>query len=127
MAIDYTKALSQLRLLISDVNELAYTITDDHVGGYLTMHGLTSTTVVTPADLPALKRAAADALDAIATSEALVSKVIRTQDLQTDGPKTAAALRAHAQALRAQATEAEADDDGGTFEVAEFTPWPTVL
>ena len=40
--------------------------------------------------------AAADALEVIAVSEVLVSKKIRTQDLQTDGPAVAAELRAQA-------------------------------
>ncbi len=44
-------------------------------------------------------RAAGLAVYAIATSEALISKVIRTQDLQTDGAKVAEALMTKAKAL----------------------------
>lgn len=50
---------------------------------------------------------AADALDAIASSEVMLSKKITTQDLATDGPAVAAELRKQAAALRARAkTEA---------------------
>lgn len=48
---------------------------------------------------------AAAALDVIATSEVLLSKKLTTQDLSTDGPAVAEALRKQAAALRARATE----------------------
>lgn len=60
-----------------------------------------------------IKLAAAQALETIATSEVLVSKVIKTQDLSTDGAKVAAQLSAQAKALREQvATEKDAADEG---------------
>lgn len=69
--------------------------------------------------------AAADALDVIASSEALVSKKIRTQSLATDGPAVAASLRAHAASLRAQADSADADDEDGAFYVVDQPAcWP---
>lgn len=59
---------------------------------------------------------AAMALDVIASSEALLSKKITTQDLSTDGPAVAESLRKHAAALRAQdateRAEAARDDVG---------------
>lgn len=55
----------------------------------------------------AVKRAAADAIDALANNEALVLKKITTEDLETDGAAVANALRLGAQALRNQA---KADD-----------------
>ena len=58
-----------------------------------------------------VKRAAADALDTIASSEALLSKKITTQDRSTDGPAVADALRRHAEALRRQAQEEEAEGE----------------
>lgn len=69
-----------------------------------------------------VKRAAAQALDTIASSEALVSKKIRTQDLQTDGPAVAAELRARAASLREQADQ---DDEhtGGGLDIVDFDPW----
>lgn len=54
-----------------------------------------------------VKYAAADAIDALANNEALVLKKIKTEDLQTDGPATASALRAGARALREQAKAEE--------------------
>lgn len=124
MAAD-TTARGQLRLLIADTGTTSI-LTDDEVDGFLALHGVTNPTDP-GASLVAVKRAAADALDAIASSEALVSKKVRTQaGVSTDGPAVAAALRAHASQLRAQADTAEADA-APVFEVAEFTPWPTTV
>jgi hypothetical protein len=66
-----------------------------------------------------VKRAAALALETIATDEALVQKVIRTGDVQTDGSKTAMALLARAARLRAQADDDDEALEGGAFDVAE--------
>src|SRR5690606_8226046 len=49
-----------------------------------------------------IKKVAARLLDIMATSELLVSKKIRTQDLSTDGPAVADQLRKQANALRAE-------------------------
>lgn len=101
--------VGQVRLLTADVaaDEAARILTDDQVQGFLDLNDAN------------VRRAAADALDAIAISEALVSKVIRTQDLATDGAKVAAALQARAAQLRAQADAADVDA-GDVFEVVEF-------
>lgn len=120
MAIDYTTPVGQVRLLIADTNESAPTFTDPQIEGYLGLSGGTKT----DATLSQTRRAAADALDAIATSEALVSKVIRTQDLSTDGAKLADALRKQATTLRAQADTAEDDEADGYVGVVEFSPYP---
>jgi len=61
-----------------------------------------------------IKLAAAQALDTIATNEALVYKTIRILDLTTDGSKTAASLMARATALRLQVKEDEAAAEAGT-------------
>jgi hypothetical protein len=118
--IDYTTPVGQVRLLIADTNESALTLSNDQVEGYLGLYGADATT----STLSQTRRAAADALDAIATSEALVSKVIRTQDLSTDGAKLADALRKQAATLRAQADTADDDAAGGFLDVAEFSPYP---
>lgn len=122
MPIDYTSPVGQVRLLIADLDEAAPTLSDTQLLGYLRLHGHTDP--VADASPQVLRRAAADALDAIATSEALVGKVIKTQDVSTDGTKVAAALRAQAATLRQQADDEDALDDGGFIEVAEFTPYP---
>jgi hypothetical protein len=65
---------------------------------------------------------AAVALEAIAGNEVMVSKVIRTLDLQTDGAKVSAELRALATSLRA--TDAVYDADGNLFamDIVDFRP-----
>lgn len=63
--------------------------------------------------------AAAQALDIVASSEALVSKKIKLLDLQTDGPAVAKALREHATELRRQVAEGAGDSEGG-FGVVEM-------
>lgn len=70
--------------------------------------------------------AAAMALEMVATSEVLVARKIRTQDLSTDGPAVAAALRSQAAALRAAVAgdKAAASDDTGFFGAVEFHPYP---
>ena len=79
-----------------------------------------------------VKLAAAQAIDTIADNEALVSKVLKTQDLATDGAKLAAELRKRAAALREQAESAGATfdivdvlDGGSTAELLDHqTAWP---
>lgn len=94
--VDYNTPVGQIRLLIADVDTGENQIfSDDQLEGYLSITH------------QSVKRAAADALDAIASSEALTSKVIQTQDRSVDGSKTADALRKHANALRARAKEEE--------------------
>src|SRR5690625_7292399 len=107
MAIDYATDIGQVRVLIADVDEDNLLLTDEQIRAYLKIAR------------GRIKRAAAQALDAIATSEVLISKKIRTQDLQTDGPAVAAELRAQAKALREQADEE--DEDWG-MEIVYFDP-----
>lgn len=66
-----------------------------------------------------VKRAAADVIDALANNEALVLKKIKTEDLETDGPATANALRNGARALRAQADQ-EDEDNNMFFDIVPF-------
>jgi len=118
---NYDTATGQVRLLIADTDTANQLLTDAAINGLLSLNGVTD-----PADTsdPAgIRRAAADALEAIASSESLVGKKIRTQaGVSTDGPAVAADLRKHAAQLRAQADE---HDSGGFFEAVEFEPYPT--
>jgi Arc/MetJ family transcription regulator len=97
-----------VRLLINDTDTDSPVFSNDEVLSFLALEG------------DVVKLAAAQALDTIADDEALTSKVIRTQDLTTDGAKVADALRKRAAALRAQvASQADAADEG-FFDVIDF-------
>lgn len=71
-----------------------------------------------------IKRAAAPALRALAVSEAVISKVIRTEDLQTDGAKTAQALLTAARDLERSADQDEDREGFDFFEISRFRPRP---
>lgn len=108
MAIDFTKPEGKVRLLIADLDEAEPVVSDDIIGGYLALNDGN------------VMLAAADSLDAIATSEVLLGKKIRTQDLNTDGPAVAAELRAQAAKLRTRAVEESGS--GSFFDVIPFGP-----
>lgn len=115
MAIDYGTDAGRVRLLIPDVDETALLFTDEQVAAFLAMEG-------------GVKKAAALALETAASSEVMVSKVIRTQDLTTDGARVSDALLKRAASLRQQADD-EADLDEGGFAIVDFVPpfqrrWP---
>ena len=105
--IDYTTDEGRVRLLIADTDTNNLVLDDDQILGFLEIHGGN------------LKRAAAAALDTIASSEALLSKKIRTQDHQTDGPAVADALRAHARALRDEADGEDTQEEESFFLLTE--------
>jgi hypothetical protein len=99
--------LRLVRLLLNDVDPHEPVFTNDEIMAFLAL------------ERGSVKRAAALAIDTNASNEALASKVLKTQDLSTDGAKVADALRAHAKALRASADRDDALDDtnAGWFEV----------
>lgn len=79
-----------VRLLINDVDEDTGVFTDTEIKAILVLEG------------GAVKLAAAQLIDTNADNEALASKVLRTQDLTTDGAKLADSLRTRAKQLRAE-------------------------
>lgn len=79
----------QVRILIADLGTPPL-LTDEQIQTFLDLEN--SNPYLT----------AAVALEAIATSEVLVSKKIQTQDLNTDGPAVAAELRQLAASYRAR-------------------------
>lgn len=105
--IDYTLPLGKVRLLILDTATAPADrlFTDAQLDAFLEMNG------------GGVKRTAAQALLVVATSEALLSKKIRTQDLSTDGPAVAAELRAQAAVLVAQADTEDAAAAESLFEI----------
>ena len=111
MATDYTTPEGQVRLIIGDLDEGKRLFGDSELQGFLKLCN------------DSVKRAAADALDTIASSEALLSKKITTQDRSADGPAVADALRKHAEALRKRAAEEEAEaNEDPFFGAFNFTP-----
>lgn len=107
---DLETAIGQVRLLISDTDLNAVVFADAEIDGFLVLEDEN------------VRLAAAQALDTIASNEALVSKKIRTQNLQTDGPAVAKELRERAASLRAQNDQAVAagEESEDEFAVAEF-------
>ena len=105
--VNGTTAIDYVRLLIADTDP-ANQLLDDQSLAVLINHAGSALA------------GAADALDAIATSEVLLSKKISTQDLTTDGPAVAAELRKQATALRARAAT---DVSKVTEEAFAFTPF----
>ena len=107
MAYDPATPNGRVRLLIDDTGGTPV-FQDSEINAFLTMNGSSE------------RRAAAQALLMIASSEARLSKKITSQDLQTDGPAVAAELRAQAALLMSQAREQESEaGEGGFFEVVE--------
>lgn len=118
--LDPTTPVGQLRLLISDSQlrkdpgdpslPAEYYFSDAYLEGFLAMNGGN------------LKLAAADALLALASNESMVSKKIRKENLQTDGPAVTNALRLVAQDYRTQGkADREVEDAAdGTFLVVDF-------
>lgn len=105
MAYDPNTPEGMVRLLLNDlVSADGYVFEDEEIVAFLALEGGN------------VKLAAATAIETNASNEALASKVLRTQDLQTDGAKLADALRKHAQSLRDQV----AAEDDGFFEIVEY-------
>lgn len=106
-----TENAGKVRLLIPDKdteNVENQIFQDDEIEAFLTLED------------DNVRRAAALAIETIASSEALTLKVIKLLDIQTDGAKTSDALLARAAKLREQATEAEEWEEDGAFDIAEM-------
>jgi hypothetical protein len=108
---DYASVVGQIRLLIPDTEQLenladptqadSYIFNDAQLQAFATLYANN------------VKRAAAQAKLVLATSEALINKVIRTYDFTTDGAKLGAELRAQAKQLQ---EEADKDDLMDSYE-----------
>lgn len=111
--IDYTSPIGQVRVLIPDLrkledlrdlrNEPRYLFTDDEILAFLAVNNGN------------VKRAAADACDAIGMDKALQLLVLKTDDKQTDGAKLLDAIVKRAKTLREQAKED--DENNLLFDV----------
>lgn len=103
MSLDFTTPRDQIRLLVSDTNEAAFVFSAAELDAFLALES------------DGVKRAAALALETLASNEVMVSKVITDNGLSTNGAAVSAELRRRAADLRSQA-----EDDAGFFDVAEF-------
>lgn len=116
---DYSTPLGQVRALIPDIDQLEnqtdptalpeYIFSDNVLNAYLAIYSGN------------IKRAAAQAKLVLATSEALISKVIKTYDFSTDGAKLGAELRAQAKMLQEEADKDDMVDTYETFIIAPLT------
>lgn len=121
----FNTPLGQLRALLSQTaryvdpaNPTAspdYLVSDDQLNAYLTINAAS------------LYAAASDALVALATNEALVSKKIRTEGgLQTDGPAVAQRLLDLAKEYRKRHDEERAStDELDAFTIVDYTSYPS--
>lgn len=105
--VDPSTSVGMVRLLIPDRDLDNLLFSDSDLAGFLALESAV------------VKRAAAAAIEAVASNEVMVSKVIRSQDLATDGAKVSDALMKRAAELRRQADQ---DDPAtsGNLDVIEF-------
>jgi hypothetical protein len=73
-------------------------------------------------DTADIRLSAADALDAIASAQALILKKVKLLDVQTDGPAVAKSLREHASTLREQVFSDAFESP--VFDIAEVVYQP---
>jgi len=116
---DYTTVVGQIRLLIPDTDQLDnlqdltaspdYLFDDDQLQALAVVYSNN------------IKRAAAQAKLLLATSEALINKVIKTADYSTDGAKLGAELRAQAKQLQDEAREDDLAESSDAFTVVGYT------
>lgn len=104
---DVTSDAGQVRLLATDTDEAEPLFSDAEISAFLTLEG------------SSVRRAAALALETIASQQALLLKVIRRLDVETDGAKVSDSLLKRADKLRVQADEDDARD-GESFDVIEM-------
>ena len=104
---DTSSNRGRVRLLIPDADVSNHVFEDDEIDAFLSLE-------------TDVRRAAALALETIASSQAMTLKVIKLLDLQTDGASVAKSLMTRASALRGQAEDAEAMEEDGGLEVIEM-------
>jgi hypothetical protein len=103
---DLTTDVGKVRLLIPDRAEATAVFDDAEIEGFLAIES-------------GVRRAAALALETIASDTAATLRVTKTLGLEVDGTRASAELLKRAASLRAQANDADAAD-GGLFDIAEF-------
>lgn len=116
---DYSTVVGQIRLLIPDVEQLADPANSENAASYLFSDSQIQAFATLYSDN--VKKAAAQAKLVLATSEALINKVIKTYDLSTDGAKLGAELREQSKMLFAEADKDDQYDSYDTFQVVGNT------
>ena len=118
--LDPTSNVGKVRLLIADSQLRADPLDPEADPEYYYSDGFIEGFLAISSDN--LYYAAADALTAFASNEAMVSKKIRKENLQTDGPAVANALRLLAQDYRARGNKLQETEDAadGTFVIVDF-------
>jgi len=113
---DPSTDVGKVRLLIPDRTDSGHLFEDAEVAAFLAT------------EANSIKRAAALALETIASDNAMVLKVIHHLDLTTDGAKTSDALLKRAAELRKQAAEEEVIGafDWAEMVVDDFTYWERI-
>jgi len=110
MTITYDTAtnIGKTRMLIPDRDLSSAVFQDVEIQAFLDLNDQT------------VRRAAAEALETIASDQAMTLKVIRLLDLSTDGRAVSQALLERAARLREAADQAEEGEEGGLFDYAEM-------
>lgn len=105
---DLTTDVGLARLLIPDTDWANAVFSDEEITAFVAL------------EAGSVRRAAALALESIATNETLTLKVIKLLDVQTDGAKVLDALLKRAGLLRQQAAADDAGAGYAGFEIAEM-------
>jgi len=103
---DISTDAGKVRLLCNDTVSTNQIFSDDEIAAFLVLEN-------------GVRRAAALALETIASNEVLVQKVIKILDISTNGAAESSELLKRAALLRSQADEAEISSDGGI----DFAEW----
>ena len=110
MTLDLTTDRGKVRLLIQDDNETYEFFTDAKIDAFITIAGDMEGVV--------LFNASALALESWSSNQVLILKVVTLLDVEVDGAKVAAEMRARAAVLRADAINNSSD---AGFEIAEMS------
>lgn len=119
---DFSSVVGRIRALIPDVEQADYSGEGNPEYMFSDAHLENLHAIAHGSGHARLYRAAASALRALAVSEGLIQKVIRTEDLQTDGAKLTNALLAGAKQLEDRANQAEEEEEA--MIIVDFQPLP---
>lgn len=106
MSIDFSTDVGKVRLMIPDRDLDNAVFTDEEIDAFLSLEG-------------DVRRAAAMALETIASDKAATLGITEFLGLKVDGTRASDAILKRAATLRTQAAETESRE-GGLFDIAEF-------